>query len=146
MNNQRWPADKNIQFITEYQRHECLWDPKHPQYKNRPVRESAYKEIMHVMEMDTVKDVIGKIRSLRNTFNNEMLKAKKYDALAASPEEFYHSKIPWLPYMDFLKNIEFNTRERSYKTENVEVSLFSLYLLVFIFLFHCKIVFWYLLN
>ncbi|TLM24450.1 hypothetical protein FEC38_19100 [Acinetobacter baumannii] len=26
---------KKIQFINEYQRQECLWDPKHLQYKNK---------------------------------------------------------------------------------------------------------------
>ncbi|CAG5059867.1 unnamed protein product [Parnassius apollo] len=69
--------DKNIQFINAYQLNECLWDPKHPQYKNRDAREAAYKRIKEAMQMETVKDVVSKIRILRNTYNNELLKAKK---------------------------------------------------------------------
>ncbi|KAM3961432.1 uncharacterized protein ACR2FA_004546 [Aphomia sociella] len=116
MANQRWTADKNIQFINEYQRNECLWDPKHPQYKNRDAREAAYKVIMEVMQMETVKDVVGKIRTLRNTYNNETLKAKKCNATGMATDELYISKIPWLPHMGFLKNIDSYTREN---TENM---------------------------
>nr|CAI5848318.1 unnamed protein product [Callosobruchus analis] len=62
------------------------------------------------MEMDiTVKDVIFKIRSLRNIYNSEKLKLKKscdhyiYTIL-------YKSKIPWLGSLDVLKNIDSCTR------------------------------------
>ncbi|XP_053625557.1 uncharacterized protein LOC128683690 [Plodia interpunctella] len=115
MSSPRWTADKNIKFINEYQRKECLWDPKHPQYKNRYAREAAYKKIMEVMQMEHVKDVIGRIRILRNTFNNETLKAKK---CSATGMPIYVSKIPWLSHMDFLKNIDGHTREYT-NTENV---------------------------
>lgn len=64
MANQRWSVDKNVKFINEYQRNECLWDPKHPQFKNRDAREAAYKVIMETMEMNTVKEVVSKIRIL----------------------------------------------------------------------------------
>lgn len=111
MANVRWTADKNIKFINEYQRQDCLWDPKHPQYKNRNAREAAYKSIMEVMNMETIKDVIGKIRTLRNTYNNEILKVKKCYTTGMATDELYVSKIPWLTHMDFLKNIDGYTRE-----------------------------------
>ncbi|CAK1594254.1 unnamed protein product [Parnassius mnemosyne] len=116
MANQRWSVDKNIKFINEYQRNECLWDPKHPQYKNRNAREAAYKVIMETMEMDTVKEVVSKIRILRNTYNNELLKAKKCNTTGMGTDEVYMSKIPWLPHMHILKNIDSYTREN---TENL---------------------------
>lgn len=108
MANYRWPADKNVQFITEYKRHECLWDPNHFQYKNRGVRTAAYQNILETMGMETIKDVISKIRILRNTYNNELLKARK---MSAEIDEVYVSKIPWLSHMDFLQQID--TRENS---------------------------------
>lgn len=116
MANQRWSLDKNIKFINEYQRNECLWDPKHPLYKNREAREAAYKVIMEAMEMGTVKEVVSKIRILRNTYNNELLKGKKCTKTGMGTNEVYVSKIPWLIHMDFLKNIDSYTREN---TENM---------------------------
>ncbi|CAF4882880.1 unnamed protein product [Pieris macdunnoughi] len=115
MANQRWSADKNIQFINEYQRKECLWDPNHPQYKLRDVRDAAYKSIMETMDMQNVKEVVGKIRSLRNTYNNELLKAKKSRTTGMGTNKLYITKIPWLSHLDFLKNID----SYKIKTENV---------------------------
>ncbi|CAH1954629.1 unnamed protein product [Acanthoscelides obtectus] len=116
MANQRWTADKNIQFINEYQRNECLWDPKHPDYKNRDARDAGYKAIMEVMQMESVKDVICKIRTLRNTYNNEVMKTKKSNTTGMATDEQYISKIPWIPHMDFLKNTDGYAREN---TENL---------------------------
>lgn len=110
MGNHRWGADQNIQFINEYQRHECLWDPKHPQYKNKHVREAAYKTMMQATEMESMVDVVSKIRILRNTYNNEILKAKKSMEMA---DKLYVSKIPWLNHLDFIKNIESDRTENS---------------------------------
>ncbi|XP_037874533.2 uncharacterized protein LOC119628408 isoform X2 [Bombyx mori] len=118
MANQRWSTEKNIQFINEYHRQECLWDPKHLQYKNRDARDAAYKIIMEAMEMQCVKEVVGKIRSLRNTYNNELLKAKKSNTTGMATDDLYISKIPWLCRLDFLKNIDSYTREN---TENMAV-------------------------
>ncbi|CAB3249210.1 unnamed protein product [Arctia plantaginis] len=116
MANQRWSTNKNIQFINEYQRQECLWDPKHLQYKNWDARDAAYKIIMEAMEMQNVKEVVAKIRSLRNTYNNELLKAKKSNTTGMATNDLYISKIPWQCHLDFLKNIDSYTREN---TENV---------------------------
>lgn len=122
MANQRWSTDKNIQLINEYQRQECLWDPKHLQYKNRDARDAAYKIIMEAMEMQNVKEVVGKIRSLRNTYNNESLKTKKSNTTGMATNDLYISKIPWLSHLDFLKNIDSYTREN---TENVVSIIYS---------------------
>lgn len=59
-----------------YQQNECLWDLKQPQYQNRYAWEAAYKAITEAVEMETAKDVICKIWTLRNTYNNERMKGK----------------------------------------------------------------------
>lgn len=64
----------------------------------------------------TVKEVVSKIRILRNTYNNELLKGKKCTKTGMGTNEVYVSKIPWLIHMDFLKNIDSYTREN---TENM---------------------------
>nr|XP_021208640.1 uncharacterized protein LOC110386542 [Bombyx mori] len=71
---------------------------------------------MEAMEMQYVKEVVSKIRSLRNTYNNELLKAKKSNTTGMATNDLYISKIPWLCRLDFLKNIDSYTREN---TENV---------------------------
>ncbi|XP_028038280.1 uncharacterized protein LOC114249014 [Bombyx mandarina] len=73
---------------------------------------------MEAMEMQCVKEVVGKIRSLRNTYNNELLKAKKSNTTGMATNDLYISKIPWLCSLDFLKNIDSYTREN---TENMAV-------------------------
>ncbi|CAH0599346.1 unnamed protein product [Chrysodeixis includens] len=78
---------------------------------------------METMEMGDVKAVIAKIRTLRNTYNNETLKAKKKNTTGMATNELYISKIPWLAHLDFLRNIDSYAREN---TENV-VSLFILF-------------------
>ncbi|XP_045529961.1 uncharacterized protein LOC123717799 [Pieris brassicae] len=122
MTNQRWSADKNIQFINEYQREECLWDPNHPQYKLRDARDAAYKTIMKTMEMQNIKEVVGKIRSLRNTYNNELLKAKKSHTTGMGTNKLYISKISWLSHLDFLKKIDSNTREKTENAPNTQAT------------------------
>ncbi|KAL0821609.1 hypothetical protein ABMA28_005059 [Loxostege sticticalis] len=119
MGNHRWGADQNIQFINEYQRHECLWDPKHPQYKNKLAREAAYKTMMQATEMESMVDVVSKIRILRNTYNNEILKAKKSMEMA---DKLYVSKIPWLNHLDFIKNIESDRTENSATDNTLQTS------------------------
>nr|XP_037874534.1 uncharacterized protein LOC119628408 isoform X2 [Bombyx mori] len=74
---------------------------------------------MEAMEMQCVKEVVGKIRSLRNTYNNELLKAKKSNTTGMATDDLYISKIPWLCRLDFLKNIDSYTREN---TENMAAS------------------------
>lgn len=105
----RWDSATNIKFIEAYKQQVCLWDPKNPEYKNREQRYVAYRNIIEAMAMDlTVKFVISKIRSLRNTYNNEMLKSKK--SVMNGRNRIYKSKIPWLDSLDFLKNIDSCTR------------------------------------
>ncbi|GBP34895.1 hypothetical protein EVAR_26484_1 [Eumeta japonica] len=106
----RWDAEMNMKFLEEYRKHVCLWDPRELSYKHREAREVAYKSIADAMGMGmTVTSVIAKIRTLRNTYNNEILKAKK----AAAKGKMYMSKIPWLPSMEFLKDIEPLTRKNN---------------------------------
>lgn len=103
----RWDSATNIRFIEAYQQQVCLWDLQNPEYKSRSARKLAYRNIRDAMDMDlTEKGVILKIRSLRNTYNNELLKFKK----SVTTGQIYKSKIPWLDSMDCLMNIVSSTR------------------------------------
>ncbi|XP_041974617.1 uncharacterized protein LOC121729943 isoform X2 [Aricia agestis] len=108
--SQRWTAEKSIEFLQIYKKFECLWNPKHEKYKNLLARNHAYKDIMEVMGMDSVKVVKAKIRSLRTTHYNETLKAKK--------NFNYVSRISWVPYLDFINDVRvIDRKQRATKTQ-----------------------------
>ncbi|KAL3224311.1 hypothetical protein MRX96_026637 [Rhipicephalus microplus] len=43
--NQRWTSDKETRLITLYERHQLLWDSRHPHYRDRDRRERAMSNI-----------------------------------------------------------------------------------------------------
>jgi hypothetical protein len=47
----KWNSEKTIAFIQEYKTHECLWNFLSPQYKNKQMREAAYKQIVDAMDI-----------------------------------------------------------------------------------------------
>lgn len=73
---ERWkPADIE-KFLELYERYPCLWDYKIPEYKDRNAKEHSWTEIIKFMgKIDfTVKKAKEKIRVLRNTYSNELMK------------------------------------------------------------------------
>ncbi|KAL4719612.1 hypothetical protein ACJJTC_018192 [Scirpophaga incertulas] len=75
MANQRWTADRNIQFIIEYQRNECLWDPKDPRYKNRDAREAILEStnLNHDDSPDSVEEQVEILRSEQSSLTSSPL-------------------------------------------------------------------------
>lgn len=50
----KWDTEETVTFIEEYHRHDCLWDPKNPLYKNRDAREAAYRKLIEVMKINGI--------------------------------------------------------------------------------------------
>jgi hypothetical protein len=72
----KWSNETTIAFIQEYKAHECLWDFKSPQHKNKQMREAAYKEIVEAMNITGfgIPEVKNKIKKLRSTYAQEVKK------------------------------------------------------------------------
>lgn len=71
--NQRWTSDKETRLITLYERHQLLWDSRHPHYRDRDRRERAMSNIAQGLqdEFDVVS-VKNKIKWLRDYFVKEL--------------------------------------------------------------------------
>jgi hypothetical protein len=72
----KWDIATTIAFIQEYKEHECLWNFKSPLYKNKHMREAAYKEIVKAMNIEGfgVPEVKNKIINVRSTYAQEIKK------------------------------------------------------------------------
>ena len=64
----QWDSEKTIAFIQEYKTHECPWNFKSPQYRNKQMREAAYKQIADAMGIEGfgIIAIIGKIHLMHS--------------------------------------------------------------------------------
>lgn len=75
----KWSDNTTCKFVKLYKQHECLWNTKIELYRNKNAREAAIIDIIEAMELKnfTVADVKNKIKSLRGTYQQEVLKIEK---------------------------------------------------------------------
>jgi hypothetical protein len=94
----KWNSKKAIAFIQEYKTHECLWNFQSPQYKNKQLREAAYKQIVDAMDITefVIPKVKNKIKNLRSTYAQEMKKVQESKKSGAGVDNVYESNIQWL--------------------------------------------------
>lgn len=72
----RFSEKETIQFVELYEMSECLWNYKHPDYKNKFVRDNACAIIVQEMAIPGfgVPEVVKKIKSIRGTYSQEVMK------------------------------------------------------------------------
>ena len=63
----RWSEDITIRFITKYLEHQCLWNIKSPQYKNKQIKQRAYADLEKTMDIPGFgeKEIKAKIKNIR---------------------------------------------------------------------------------
>ncbi|KAF5289944.1 hypothetical protein FQR65_LT11691 [Abscondita terminalis] len=87
-----WSKDKQLQLIELYRIHECLWNPKHEDYKSRQSKTDSWKEIAQIIECD-VDDVQRKIDSLLSSFRRIRRSREKSSWFAFKPLLFLMDKF-----------------------------------------------------
>jgi formamidopyrimidine-DNA glycosylase len=94
----KWNSGKAIASIQEYKTHECLWNFQSPQYKNKQLREAAYKQFVDAMDITgfAIPEVKNKIKSLGSTYAQEMKKIRKSKNFGAGVGNIYESNIQWM--------------------------------------------------
>ena len=102
-----WPKDLIADFINLYKSFSCLWKVKSEEYKNRNLRDAAYRKIVEFCKLrgfpDANRDfVVKKIQSLRGSFRKEL---KKCQSLG----EIYTSSLWYYDLLLFTKDQEFLT-------------------------------------
>ena len=78
-NTIRWSEGDTVKFVELYREHECLWNIMKPSYRNNQMQVGALEKIVEEMGIEgfTVADARQKVKSLQNTYNQELQKIEK---------------------------------------------------------------------
>ncbi|XP_078038246.1 uncharacterized protein LOC144470683 [Augochlora pura] len=118
-----WTECHTLKLVILYSKHECLWNPYHPEFQNKLSRYKAYKNIAKSMfnRFLTVCDCIKRITQIKAQYCYELSKI----SAAISCEKIYKPKVNWFPIIHeilfpFVKPCGY--RNDSWKVHNKETS------------------------
>ncbi|CAG4988019.1 unnamed protein product [Parnassius apollo] len=102
-----WTNEIVLEFIKLYEKHPCIWDPKHTFYKNKNRVNDAWVDIQNSLGVPcTVKDLKRKKDSLMAAYRNYKTKIKKSEVLGSSSDDVYQPSWFAFSYIDgFLGSI-----------------------------------------
>lgn len=128
--SKKWRESDTIKFVELYESAECLWNFRHPSYKNRHSRDRAIQYIIEQMNLPDfgVNELKNKIKNIRSTYQQEVNKIKRWRAApGADFVEEYKTNLAWFPIADrFLKTC-INSTKNALNTQ-VEEDFNSSYL------------------
>ena len=101
-NTMRWSEGDTVKFVELYREHECPWNKIKPSYRNNQMRVGALEKIVEEMGIEgfTVADARQKVKSLRNTYNQQLLKIEKSRKSGMGREDVYTPSLKWFHLMD----------------------------------------------
>lgn len=98
-------SDEKIFILLDlYQKNECLWDVKSPDYKNAIKRKSALSNIAENLNLDQ-ELVKKKIASIRATYLLEKKKIADSQRTGSSTGDVYIPTVSWFDHMKFLDDV-----------------------------------------
>lgn len=94
----RWDAHTTFKFISLYKSNPCLYDTKHPDYKNRMERQMAINDMVEDMEIPNFFNVQckGKIKNIRSAYCQDLKKIK----IAERGGYVYTPSCAWFKFVD----------------------------------------------
>ncbi|RLU23308.1 hypothetical protein DMN91_003512 [Ooceraea biroi] len=106
-----WSKELITDFINMYKCYPCLWKIKSDEYKNRNLRDEAYKNLIEFYKMrgfpDTNRDfIVKKIQSLRGSFRKETKKIQESQRSGRGTKEIYVSSLWYYDLLLFTKDQE----------------------------------------
>lgn len=105
----KWSESDTSKLIELYHMHPCIWMISSVEYKNKAKRQEAYNEIVNNMNKEGfgVPELKQKIKNLRCTYHQEVMKIKKSRRSGAGAADIYVPQLKWFSHMDsFMKNIK----------------------------------------
>lgn len=129
----RWSEDTTLKFVKEYVLHECLWNFKDKNYRNKQVKQQAVSKIITAMEIPNFgpKEVDLKIKSIRSTYSQELKKIKASETSGAGMDSLYKPNVKWFTILhDPLKSVNI-AEARNTQGNMVSIVLLKLYILKF---------------
>lgn len=73
----RWTSEQNLKFVELYKDQTNVWNCLDPSYKNRDLRKASLEHIRKELGLTDTNEVTKKIKNLRSTYNQEVLKIEK---------------------------------------------------------------------
>ncbi|KAF0708113.1 MADF domain-containing protein [Aphis craccivora] len=91
-------------------RYPCLWDKSIEEYKSREKRDFAEECLMESLQINDVKLLRQKIRSIRCTYNQKVSKISNSKDTGSGSKTVYKPKLSWFEFANsFLcRNVENN--------------------------------------
>jgi hypothetical protein len=112
--------EDTLKLLNFYKSNDCLWNPKHPMYRNRNLRSELWKNCAAHMNK-TAEDCNKMIQSLRHRY------ISKRDALRAADVPAYCKKLEWFSLCEsFLGPLLYPQGGQSKKVGNHLVSTLKL--------------------
>ncbi|XP_055940794.1 uncharacterized protein LOC129971234 isoform X1 [Argiope bruennichi] len=102
----RFSEKETCKLVELYRHYECLWNLKDPNYRNRQVNQAACAAIAREMDHEefTAADVKLKLKALRGTYNQELIKIRRS---VESGDGTYRPNIKWFGLMEaFIKKLK----------------------------------------
>uniref|UniRef100_A0A6P7GUP9 Uncharacterized protein LOC114343110 isoform X2 n=1 Tax=Diabrotica virgifera virgifera TaxID=50390 RepID=A0A6P7GUP9_DIAVI len=109
----RWKDHETEIFLDLYKKHECLWNNKSENYKNRVSREKAINTILSELNIADLSeyDIKSKIKSIRTKYMAELHKILNS---AKSTDDIYWPKLYWFTQADsFLRPVSIPKKSSS---------------------------------
>ena len=108
----------SIKFVELYWEHKCLWNIMKPSYRNNEIRVGDLDKIVEEMGIEgfTVAKASQKVKSLRNTYNQELQKIEKSQNSGTGHEDVYIPSLKWFHLMDTFKR---KTKEKRSSQSNL---------------------------
>jgi hypothetical protein len=104
----KWREEHTQMILELLSDHECLWNVKSENYRNRNIRERALEEILKQINIPdlTVEDVKLKIKTIRTRYSYELGKILKSEKSGAGRDDIYIPKLFWFKQADvFLRSV-----------------------------------------
>lgn len=134
-----WSNNLVLEFISLYENHAVLWDPKHRNHKNRNRLNDAWQEIVSDFSIQTtVEELRKKKESLMATYRTLSRKVRDSEKTGSGAKDIY--KPSWFAY----DAIDRFIRATGMKTPslNSEVGIFLLLIYVYkmtMFVYLCRL-------
>jgi len=91
-----------------------LWNCLDPSYKNRDLRKASFEHIHNELGLTDMNEVTKKIKNLRSTYNQEVLKIEK------SKKSGSGTSTKWFDSMDYIMKI-INLKEKQTTSNLVSI-------------------------
>lgn len=121
----KFNADETLKLVQLYREHECLWNMRCQEYKNKQNRTSALQQIRTEIGIEgiTIEEIKNKIKSIRNTYYLEVDKIEKSTRSGAGGN-VYIPRVTWFEELNsFIKNVAVRRRTTVRKIICIFISL-----------------------